>query len=407
MISTLRNSLLVATLFAAAAPGAPPQHWVASWGTSPAPQSSTEEMRASHLTFANQTLREIVHLSLGGGTVRVRLSNAFGKQPLEIGAVHVALRFKESAIVAGSDRAVTFNGHRSVSIPPNAPVLSDPVKLDIPAASDLAISIFIPKSATGAGVHYFAQQKTYVGSGDLTAAPDIPAATTLPSWVFLTGVDVLAPQAAATVVAFGDSITDGAHSTPGANCRWPDFLAARLLARRGAKVAAVNAGIGGNRVLSDPAAAWPGVNSLARFDRDVLAVPGVKYVVLLEGINDLGSSTPESDTVTADDLIAAMKQLIARAHDRGLKIVGATLLPFEGTPHKGYFTPAKDLQRQALNDWIRTSHAFDAVIDFDRALRDPQHPSRMLPQYDSGDHLHPGDAGYRAMGEAVDLKLFE
>ena len=388
-------------------------HWVATWGASPAPQLADEaQMRTAKLAFDNHTLREIVHASIGGGTVRVRLSNAYGKEAVQIGGAHIALRGKGSEIVAASDRALTFGGHPSVSIPPDALVLSDPVKLDVPAAGDLAISIFLPKPSLGAGIHYSAQQTSYIGPGDLTGAPLLPEPSTITSWVFLTGVDVLAPVAASAVVAFGDSITDGARSTVDANHRWPDILAARLLARRGRpEIGVLDAGIGGNRILHDaPANVRFGVNALARFDRDVLAQPAVRYVIVLEGINDLGhpgSSVPESQTVSADDIIAGLKQMIERAHEKGLKIFGATLTPFEGTSFKGYFTPEKETKRKAVNEWIRTGKAFDGVIDFEKAVSDPEHPDRMLAAFDGGDHLHPGDAGYKAMGEAIDLALFQ
>ena len=388
-------------------------HWVATWGASPAPQLADEaQIRTAKLAFDNQTLREIVHASIGSGTVRVRLSNAYGKDAVQIGAVHIALRGKGSEVVAASDHPVTFSGHPAVTIPPDALVLSDPVKLDVPAAGDLAISIFLPKPALGAGIHYSAQQTSYIGPGDLTAAASFSEPATITSWVFLTGVDVVAPASASAAVAFGDSITDGARSTVDANRRWPDILAARLLARRGRpEIGVLDAGIGGNRILHDaPANVRFGVNALARFDRDVLAQPGVKYVIVLEGINDLGhpgSSVPESQTVSADDMIAGLKQMIERAHEKGLKIYGATLTPFEGTVFKGYFTAEKETRRKAVNEWIRTSKAFDGVIDFEKAVRDPEHPDRMLAAYDGGDHLHPGDAGYKAMGEAIDLSLFQ
>jgi lysophospholipase L1-like esterase len=403
--------LATAFLLAFSVASAAQIHWVATWGTSPAPQLGDEaQMRAAHLEFGNQTLREIVHTSIGSDTVRVRLSNAYGRQTVEIGAAHIALREKGPAIVAGSDRALTFSGRPSVAIPPNAMVLSDPVKLAVPAAADLAISVFLPSTTTAAGIHYSAQQTAYVGEGDLTAAGSFPVAGSITSWVFLTGVDVVAPKSAAAVVAFGDSITDGARSTNEANRRWPDILAGRLIARRGGKVAVLNAGIGGNRVLHDPAGNIRfGVNALARFDRDVLAQPGIKWVIVLEGINDLGhagTSAPAVENVSAEDIIAGLKQMIERAHENGLKIFGATLTPFEGTAFPGYFTPEKEVKRKAVNEWIRTSRAFDGVIDFDKAVRDPSHPDRMLPAYDGGDHLHPGDAGYKAMGEAVDLALF-
>jgi lysophospholipase L1-like esterase len=395
------------------APAADRNHWVVTWGASPAPQLADEaQMRTAKLVFDNQTLREIVHTSLGGNTVRLRLSNAFGKEAADIGAVHVAIRGKGAAIVQGSDRTVTFGGRPTISIPANALVLSDPIKLDTPAAGDLAISIFLPKKTVGAGVHYSAQQTSYIGTGDLTAAPSIDNPATITSWAFLTSVEVLAPESTAAIVAFGDSITDGARSTVDANRRWPDILAARLIAEKSKrKLAVMDAGIGGNRILHDAQGNVRfGVSALARFDRDVLAQPGVKYVIILEGINDLGhagSSAPASETVSAEDLIVVMKQLIERAHEHGIKVFGATLTPFEGTSFAGYFTPEKEVKRKALNAFIRTGGAFDGFIDFEKAVRDPNNPDRMAAQYDGGDHLHPGDAGYKAMGESIDLKLFK
>ena len=403
-------NIKIALLLAFALVSSAQTHWVVTWGASPAPQLPSSEMRAAKLEFENQTLREIVHASIGGAAVRVRFSNAYGKQAVDIGAAHIALRAQASGTVTGSDHVLTFGGRTAVSIPPDALVLSDPVKLNVPASGDLAISIFLPKPATGAGIHYSAQQTSYIGQGDLTSAASIPEASTITSWVFLTGVDVLAPESASAVVAFGDSITDGSRSTVDANRRWPNILADRLRAQR-KNLAVLDAGIGGNRILHDASINVRfGVSALARFDRDALAQPGVKYVIVLEGINDLGhagSSAPESETVSAEDLIAGLKQMIERAHEKGLKIFGATLTPFEGTPFNGYFTPDKEAKRKALNKWIRTGKAFDGVIDFEKAVRDPNHPDRMLPDYDGGDHLHPGDAGYKAMGEAIDLSLFK
>ena len=387
-------------------------HWVATWGASPAPQLvNRADMQAEKLEFNNQTLREIVHTSIGGNTVRVRLSNAHGKETVEI-AAHIAVRAKGAGIVAGSDRALTFSGRPDARIPADATLFSDPVKLDVPADGDLAISLFLAKSARAAGIHYSAMQTSYVAKGDMTGAASFPEDEKVTYWAFLTGVDVLAPETAAAVVAFGDSITDGAKSTVDANRRWPNILASRLLARRGGrKIGVVDAGIGGNRILHDPASNVRfGVNALARFGRDALGQPGVRYVILLEGINDLGhagQSAPASETVSAEEIIAGMKQMIERAHDKGLKIFGATLTPFGGTTIPGYFTPEKEVKRKAINEWIRTSKAFDGVIDFDKAIRDPANPDKMLPAYDGGDWLHPGDAGYKAMGEAIDLALFK
>jgi lysophospholipase L1-like esterase len=407
--SYLLSLLLFATTVL---PGAQATHWIGTWGASPSPQlADRENMRAGNLLFKNQTIREIVHTSAGGSKVRVRLSNAYGREPVTIGSAHLALRDHDSSVVASSDHALTFGGRSSVIIPPDAIVLSDAVDLRVAPLSDMAVSLFVPKAAAGAGIHYAAQQTAYIGAGDQTAAPAFQDSAKITSWVFLTGLDVAAPAGAKTIVAFGDSITDGAKSTVDANRRWPDILAERLAAsRKKANLGVLDEGIGGNRILHDASAEIRfGVNALARFDRDVLAQPGVGYVIVLEGINDLGhagSSAPLSQEVSAEDLIAGLKQMIERAHERGLKIFGATLTPFEGGPFPGYYTPEKEVKRKAINEWIRSSHAFDGIVDFDKAVRDPAHPDVMLPAYDGGDHLHPGDAGYKAMGEAVDLSLF-
>ncbi|MGI9075479.1 MAG: SGNH/GDSL hydrolase family protein [Bryobacteraceae bacterium] len=388
-------------------------HWAGTWGASPSPQlSDVAQMSKAKLTFANQTLREIVHVSIGGSLVRVRLSNAYGQEAVEIGGAHIALRQKGAAITAGSDHVLTFSGRSSITIPPNALVLSDAIPLHIAPSSDLAISIFLPKSTLGAGIHYSAQQTNYLAAGDLTSAPDIPNPSTLGSWAFLTGVDVAGPEAASTLVAFGDSITDGARSTDDTNHRWPNFLAERLLRQTGAiPIGVLNEGIGGNRILHDPNSKIAfGVNALARFDHDVLAQPAVKYVIVLEGINDLGHAGPNlfpNEQVSAEDIIAGLKQLIERAHEKGIKIYGSTLTPFLGTPFPGYFSEAKEMRRKAVNQWIRTSRAFDAVIDFEKAVQDPANPDHMAPAFDSGDHLHPKDDGYKAMADCVDLSLFK
>lgn len=410
----MKIALATSVLLVFAACGYPAEnvHWIGTWGASPAPQrANPASMLSNHLLFENQTIREIVHTSAGGKSVRVRLSNAYGKEPITIGAAHIALRRSESAIAAGSDHALTFGGRSSVLIPADAIVVSDPVDMDVPALSDVAISLFLPKAAAGAGIHYSAQQTAYIGGGNLTNAETISDPVKITSWVFLTGLDVAAPTSGATVVAFGDSITDGARSTTDANRRWPNVLAERLAAAKtDGPVGVLDEGIGGNRLLHDPAVEIGfGVNALARFDRDVLAQPGVRYVIVLEGINDIGhpgQSAPLNEAVTAEAIITAYKQMIERAHGAGLKIFGATLTPFAGTTIPNYFTPEKEVKRKAVNKWIRTSHAFDGVIDFEKAVQDPQNPDQMLPKYDGGDRLHPGDAGYRAMGKAIDLNLF-
>jgi len=385
-------------------------HWVGTWTASPQPPEPPF-VAPLPAQFENQTVRQIVHTSIGGKVVRVRLSNEFGRTPLVVSATHIALQLPGggASIVPGSDRALTFGGRASVTIPAGAPVVSDPIAMDVPALTNLAVSIHLPNLTPAATHHSLGRQTTYVSSqGDFTGAGNLPVALTTQSWFFLTGVSVATRHDdAAAIVALGDSITDGFNSTVDANRRWPNLLAQRLQAHpRLRHLAVLDHGISGNRTLHD----FIGPNALARFDRDVLAAPGVRFVVLLEGINNIGFPGAlglTQEVVSAEDIIVSYRQLIARAHERGLKIYGGTLTPFEGTAFPGYFTPEGEAKRQAVNHWIRTSGAFDAVIDFDRAIRDPAQPSRMLPAYDSGDHLHPNDAGYQAMANAVNLSLFD
>ena len=402
---------LTAPLFALAAFAQ--THWVGTWGAAPSPQLETAEMEKQKLVFHDQTLREIVHVSIGGDTVRIRLSNAFGAQPVEIGAAHLAVRASGSGIVPGTDHALTFSGRPRIEIPAGAVVVSDAVPVKVAPAADLAISLYLPKDSVGAGVHYTALQTNYIARGNATAAASLDSPATVTSWAFLTGVDVQAPAATGSVIAFGDSITDGSRSTVDANHRWPDTLAARLLARKSG-LAVVDMGIGGNRILHEGAASKRpqfGINALARFDQDVLSQPGVRYLLILEGINDIGhagSSAPASEAVTAEDIIAGLTQMIERAHQKGIKVIGATLTPFEGEGNiqRGYWTPEKAKVREAVNAWIRSGKGFDGLVDFDKAVRDPANPNKILPAFDSGDQLHPGDAGYKAMGEAIPLSLF-
>ncbi|HTB15589.1 MAG TPA: SGNH/GDSL hydrolase family protein [Bryobacteraceae bacterium] len=400
---------------AAAAPLFAQTHWVGTWGAAPSPQLPVAEMESQKLVFHHQTLREIVHISIGGDSVRVRLSNTFGTEPVEIGAAHVAVISSGSAIDPATDHALAFGGRGRIEIPAGAVVLSDPVRLKVAPAANLAISLYLPKDAVGGGVHYSAQQTNYIAQGDTTAAVSLDHPATITSWVFLTGVDVQAPAAAGSIIAFGDSITDGARSTVDSNHRWPDTLAARLLARKsGVQLGVVDMGIGGNRILHEGAASKRlqfGINALARFDQDVLAQPGVRYLMILEGINDIGhagSSAPASEAVSAEDIIAGLSQMIERAHERGIKVIGATITPFEGegNTQRGYWTPEKAKVREAVNAWIRSGKGFDGFVDFDKAVRDPANPNKILPAFDSGDQLHPGDAGYKAMGEAISLSLF-
>jgi lysophospholipase L1-like esterase len=309
------------------------------------------------------------------------------------------LRDKESAIVPASDHALTFSGKAAFTIPPGAEIISDPLDLDVPKLGDLVISVYVPGEVPAPTTHGTGLHTTYISkTGDSTAAPSIADATTSQAWYLISSVDVMAPADTRLVVAYGDSITDGATSTPDTDSSWPSQLARRLLGNKTtANVAIVNQGISGNRVLSDGA----GVSALARFDRDVLAQPGVQWLIVMEGINDIGRSS--ADPVTAEDLIAAHKQMIERAHMRGIKVIGATLTPFAGA---AYYTDEGEAMRMALNQWIRTGKAYDAVIDFDAATRDPDNPKQIRPAYNIRDHLHPNDAGYKAMADAFDLSMF-
>jgi lysophospholipase L1-like esterase len=356
--------------------------------------------------FTNQTLRQIVRTSVGGSRARVVVSNTFGAAPLTIGAAHIALRDKEAAIDPKRGGPLTFSGRPSVTIPPRGIVYSDPVTLAVPPLADLAVDLYLPGTTdTPAAVtmHGSSFQTSYISeSGNHAGMATLPAVATTRSWFLISRVDVVASDASGLVVAFGDSITDGAASTVDTNSRWPDVLARRLLAApTPVKVGVLNAGIGGNRVVSD-GTYGSGINALARFEIDALSHPGVTHVIVMEGINDIGNAR-QNPTPTAEDLIAAHKQLITRARAKGVKILGATLTPFWGA---GYYTEVGEAKRQALNEWIRTGKAYDGVVDFDKATRDPADPKKMLAAYDSCDHLHPSDAGYKAMGEAIDLSLF-
>ena len=369
-------------------------HWVGTWSASPQAASSPVELKG-------QTIRQIVRVSIGGKRVRVRLSNAFGAGPLVIGAAHVALHSTGGAIAAGSDRMLTFNGSPSTAIPPGALAVSDPVYLQVPDLGDLAVSIYVAGNQVAATEHSVGLQTTYVSAeGDFSGADSLPMTTTTQSLYFLTGVEVDAAKSSKAIVTLGDSITDGYRSTADANKRWPNRLAERLNAQKGgSKVAVLNAGITGNRILHDR----DGSNALARLDRDVLVQSGARYLIVLLGINDIGFP----GAVTVDEIIAGHRQIIDRARAMGLKVYGGTLTPFKAFMSGLYYTDVGEAQRQAVNQWIRTSKAYDAVIDFDKAIRDPRNPSTILPAYDSGDNLHPNDAGYKAMADAINLSLFK
>jgi lysophospholipase L1-like esterase len=376
--------------------------WVGTWTTTPAPVEG--------VALHDQTLRMIAHLSIGGRRLRVRLSNACGTRKLPIGAAQVGLRREGAGIVPSSGRPLTFNGAPSTAIPAGALVVSDPVELEVPPLADLAVSVYlpgdVPESFQVTG-HGNAHQTNYLSPpGDFAAATELPVQETTEAFLFVSGVEVLAPRETGGIVAFGDSLTDANISQLDANHRWPDQLARRLVAREGGRpLAVMNQGIGGNRILHD----GRGDSGLRRFDRDVLAQPGVTHVVVLLGINDIRNRGQNpAEVVTADEMIAGLHQLAVRAHAGGLTIFGGTLLTFENeTFNPGFYTPAGEAKRQAVNTWIRESGAFDGVIDFEAALRDPSHPTQMLPQWDCGDHLHPSDAGYLHMGDIIDLALFD
>jgi len=380
--------------------------WISSWTASPqAPRGIIPT------SFSNRTVRQIVHLSIGGNKVRLRLSNEFGTKPVLIGAASVAMAGGSSDIVSASLRPLTFGGSKSVIIPPGAPALSDPVEFNVAPLSDVAVSLYLPAATDLGTVHATGLQTAYVSAaGDFTASSEFPVVDRFANRFFLAGVMVEPSAPVRAIVTFGDSITDGTASTVNANGRWPDVLARRLK-EAGVAVAVLNQGIAGNRVLSDGA----GISALARFERDVLSQPAVSHVVVFVGINDIGwpgtAIEPNGIVRTADEIIAGYKQLVERAHLRSIKVIGSPLTPFEnafaGMPNQGYFTVEKEAKRQAVNNWVRTSGAFDGIIDFERVLADPTHPTAIAAAYDSGDHLHPNDAGYKAMGESIDLKLFQ
>ena len=397
------------------------ERWVATWATAqtlvrqapprpaatpaadaPASPTTTPQEIAAR-GFNNQTVRMIVRTSIGGQRLRVRLSNAFGGTPVVLGTAHVAIRAKDSAIVPDSDRSLSFNGKPGGTIAPGVVLLSDPVDLNVPPVTELAVSLYFPGETGPPTTHSTALHNTYISKeGDLTAKTEIPEPVTTQSYYWLAGVDVTAVAEAALLVTFGDSITDGARSTTETNHSWPALLAARLAANKAtANIAVANLGIGGNRVLRD----GNGASALARFDRDVLSQPGVRWVTLMEGINDIGrGSMDPAEAVTADELIGSYKQFIAQAHAHGILAIGCTLTPYEGA---GYAREEGEQIRAALNSWIRMSGAFDAVVDFEAATRDPGNPKRFRAEFDPGDHLHPNDAGYQAMADAFDLKIFK
>jgi lysophospholipase L1-like esterase len=402
------------------------ERWVGTWSTSevgrpqtpppPAPAlppfqpnqcPAAPPAAPTFMHFNNQTLRQIVHTSVGGSNVRVVLSNAYSNAPLTIGAAHIALREKDSSIQAAAGHSLSFSSRPTVTIPANAIVYSDPVNLTVPATADLAIDLYLPGSTdtpVPLTMHNGAFQTNYVSqTGNHVGKGTLPVVATVQNWFIVYRVEVLAPRAVGGLVTFGDSITDGTRSTADKNNRWPDQFVRRLSSQTPPiRIGLMNAGIAGNRVLSE-GTFQVGINALARFEHNALSQAGVTHIVVMEGINDIGNART-NPTPTAEDIISGYQQMIAQAHSKGLKIYGATLTPFYGA---AYYTEVGEAKRQAVNRWIRTSKAFDGVIDFDAATQDPNDPKKFLAAYDSCDHLHPNDAGYKAMADAIDLNLFK
>ena len=377
------------------------KHWVGSWAAAPAPAEGV-------VGFNNHTLRMMPRLSLGGDTLRVRISNAYGARPLVIGAARIGIRDKGPGIVPGSNKKLTFGGNDTAVVAAGALIVSDPVQLNAPPLADLAISLYLPSEvlANFQITGRYARQTNYISpAGNFADAPVMPVGNLTDQWFFVSGVDVVAPENAGGIVALGDSLTDGNISTIDAFCRWPDQLARRLAESRGRPMGVMNQGLGGNRILHD----IRGDSGLRRFDRDVLAAPGVTHVIVMLGTNDLRNrwAKPEEE-VTGEQMIAGLQQMVVRAHTAGIKIIGATLTPFGNeTFMANAWNPTRERHRVTVNEWIRNSGAFDGVADFDAALRDPEIPTQMRAADDCGDGLHPSDLGYCKLGDAIDLAWFE
>lgn len=389
----------------------PQRTWVATWTASPQPVWPANFPVAIGLPrqLWNQTVRQTARISIGGERVRIVVSNAYGDQPLVVGAAELALARSPAAIVPGSGHALHFDGQPGTVVPPGAIAVSDPLAWPVAALASLSISLYLPEITPTSTMHFDARQTACIATGNVAAQTELNAEASTTSRLFLSAVWVEAPAGARAVVVLGDSIADGDGSAPDANRRWPDVLAERLLAAGGPPMAVLNQGISGCRVLAD----GMGVNALARFDRDVLAQPGVDTMILMLGLNDIGWPggvlAPAAPLPTVAALTGAYRQLIARAHAHGLRAIGATLTPFAGAlcdgPFAYFYDPAKEILRSQVNAWIREAGQFDAVIDFDAAVRDPQSPTRLRPEFDSGDHLHLQDRGYAAMAAHVDLAL--
>jgi lysophospholipase L1-like esterase len=402
-------------------------NWVSTWGTATTlaldptldwirPPPVDEQQRANPPPRAespippvptelnDQTVRMIVRSSIAGERVRLQFANAQGLAPVQLGAVQIALHGEGAAVVAGSNRVVTFGGTSSATLHPGSLLVSDPIDLQVPALTELVVSVYLPGATDARATHALGLNTTYIADGNQVAAADLEGAATNRSYFWLTGVEVQAAEGAATIIAFGDSITDGFSTTPDQHREWPALLAERLQADpRTAKFGVINMGISGNRVLQTVT----GQSALARFDRDVLARSGVRWIVLLEGINDINFTAlpgaPESQHATAEAIIGGLSQLVDRAHAHGIQVMGATMTPMGGL---WLFNDRTEAMRQEVNAWIRTSGKFDALVDFDAVTRDPAKPSYLRAEHDSGDHIHPNDAGNAAMAEAINLMVF-
>ena len=391
-------------------------HWVSVWG---APEYAPIKFIPipPESAFLDKTIRMVVRTSIGGDRLRIRLSNALGTSALVIGAVHVALTDEGSKILPGSDRVLTFGGRPKVDIPAGAPAISDAIDLAIKPLAEISISVYLPASTAVTEWHRGAQQDSYIsGPGDLTSKRELRDSEAKAVWYFIAGVEMWEPETTTSVVAFGDSITEGSNNPKSPYSDYPDQLASRLSSMQTKPpIAVINEGIGGNRILHDAA----GTSALARFDRDVLSHPGVSDLIVLLGINDIGfprirmselkipnvGPNPfASERVSAEDMIWGLQQIIARGREHRMRVFGATMMPFEGT---NSYDAEGDAIRQAVNKWIRTANAFDGVFDFDELVRDPEHPSRLRAVYDSGDHIHPNPAGYKAMADSIPASVLK